>query len=74
MFKAKVVAKCLNQREGIDYIEIFSPIVKYTSTRILLSLGSHFDFELERLDVETSFLHGNLDEKLYMVQLKDYEQ
>lgn len=69
-----MVAKGFNQRGGIDYNEIFSLVVKYTSIRILLSIVSQFDFELEQLDVKTTFLHGNLDEKFYMVQPKDFTQ
>lgn len=73
-FKARLVAKGFNQREGIDYNEIFSPVVKYTSIRILLSIVSQYDFELEQLDVKTAFLHGNLDEKIFMSQPKGFEQ
>lgn len=40
----------------------------------MLSIVSQFDFELEQLDVKTTFLHGNLDEKIYMIQPKSFEQ
>lgn len=73
-YEASLVAKGFNQREGIDYNEIFYPVGKCTSIRILLSLVSQFDFELEQLDVKTAFLYGNLEEKIYMTQPKDFEQ
>ena len=47
--------------EGIDYHEIFSPLVKFVSICIVLALVALLDLELEQLDVKTSFLHGDLD-------------
>jgi hypothetical protein len=59
-YKATLVAKGSNQKEGIDYHEVFSPVVKHTSTRALLALVALFEMELEQMDVKTSFLHGEL--------------
>ena len=67
-YKARLVAKGYAQTERVDYNEVFSPVVKYSSIRILLALVAQLDLELVRMDVKTAFLHGDLDEEIYMNQ------
>ena len=67
-FKARLVVKGYSQRKGIDYVEIFSPIVKLTSIKILLSIFASENLHLEQMDVKTAFLHGDLDKEIYMQQ------
>ncbi|KAM1838444.1 hypothetical protein ACFX14_020106 [Malus domestica] len=71
-FKARLVAKGYAQKEGIDYNEIFSPVVKHSSIRIMLALVAQYDLELVQLDVKTAFLHGDLNEEIYMCQPDGY--
>ncbi|GKC60123.1 retrotransposon protein, putative, ty1-copia subclass [Tanacetum coccineum] len=73
-YKAGLVAHGFTQRAGIDYNEVFSPVVRHTSIRVILALTACKDYELEQLDVKTAFLHGNLEEVIYMRQPPGYEQ
>uniref|UniRef100_A0A2N9H6T1 Integrase catalytic domain-containing protein n=1 Tax=Fagus sylvatica TaxID=28930 RepID=A0A2N9H6T1_FAGSY len=66
-FKARLVAKGYSQRHGIDYDEVFSLVVRHTSIRAVLALVAHQNLELEQLDVKTAFLHGNLEEEIFMI-------
>jgi hypothetical protein len=67
-YKARLVTKGYSQKEGIDVHEIFSLVVKLVSICVLLALVALLDMELEQLDVKTTFLHGDLDEEIYMEQ------
>ena len=67
-YKARRVAKGFAQRKGKEYDEIFVSVVRHTCIRILLAIVAIHDLELEQLDVKTAFLHGDLDEDIYMVQ------
>ncbi|CAM8947754.1 unnamed protein product [Rhodiola kirilowii] len=67
-YKARLVG--FTQREGVNFNEIYSPVVKHRSIRIVLSIVAHCNLELEQLDVKTAFLYGSLDETIYMSQPK----
>jgi len=67
-YKVRLIAKGYAQKEGIDYNEIVSPVVKHSSIRIVLALVAQYDYELDQLDVKTAFLYGGLEEEIYMSQ------
>ena len=67
-YKARLVAKGYSQIPGIDFNDVFSPVVKLSSIRTLFSIVAREDYELEQLDVKTAFLHGDLEEDIYMEQ------
>lgn len=70
-FKARLVAKGFTQKDGIDFNEVFSPVVKHSCIRVLLAMVAMFDLELEELDVETYFLHGELKEQISITSWRD---
>ncbi|GKV38176.1 hypothetical protein SLEP1_g46114 [Rubroshorea leprosula] len=61
------------QQKVIDYDEIFSPAVKMPSIRAILALAASLNLEIEQLDVKTAFLHGDLEEEIYMKQPEGFE-
>ena len=72
-YKARLVVKGFSQKQGIDFDEIFSPVVKMSSIRVVLGLVASLDLELEQLDVKTAFLHGDLKEEIYMDQPEGFK-
>ncbi|KAE8683204.1 hypothetical protein F3Y22_tig00111213pilonHSYRG00462 [Hibiscus syriacus] len=73
-FKARLVAKVFSQQKGVDYDEIFSSVVRHTSIRAVLALVASWDLHLEQMDVKTAFLHGDLEEQIYMWQPEGFTQ
>ena len=70
--KARLVAQGYSQTAGVDYEEVFAPVVHAATIRTLLSFANSNNFEVHQMDVKTAFLHGVLDCDLYMEQPEGY--
>lgn len=66
--KARLVINGKSQQVGVDCDETFSPVVKPTTIRTVLSLVVSRSWPIHQLDVKNAFLHGNLNETIYMFQ------
>ena len=65
-YKARLVAKWYTQTYEIDYEETFALVAKMNAVRIIISLAAHFGWEMHWFDVKNVFLHGSLEEEVYM--------
>lgn len=71
-YKARLVAKGFSQREGVDYSETFSHVVKFDSIRTIILIAAVEDMHIIQFDVETAFLHGAIEEDIFMAQPKGF--
>lgn len=72
-YKARLVAKGYKQRYGLDYEDTFNPMVKEATIRLVLSFAVSKGWSLRQLYVQNTFLHGILEEEVYMLQPSGYE-
>ncbi|KAK9102913.1 hypothetical protein Sjap_020167 [Stephania japonica] len=67
-YKARLVAKGFKQVPGIDFDEVYSPVVKAATIRVILSLAVQFGWSLRQLDINNAFLNGSLSEEVFTNQ------
>lgn len=67
-YKARFVAKGFHQQPGVDYCETYSPIIKPTTVRIVLSSVISSGWPIRQIDIQNAFLHRTLSEEVFMTQ------
>ena len=67
-FKARLVAKGYVQKHGVDYDEVFAPVARIETIRLIIGLAALRGWKIHHLDVKTAFLHGDLKEEVYVSQ------
>ena len=72
-YKARLVVKGYAQKDGIDYGEVFSPVARMESIRILIAIAAQEEWELHHLDVKTAFLNGEIKEDIYISQPEGFK-
>ena len=70
--RARLVTQGFSQVEGVDYNKLFSPVVRFESMRLMLTLAALHNWYMTGVDVRTAYLYGKLDEKIYMHQPKGF--
>jgi hypothetical protein len=71
-YKARLVAKGYVQKQGIDYEEVFAPVARLDTVRLLLTMAANWGWEVHHLDEKTAFLNGGLVEDVYVSQPEGY--
>ena len=67
-YKARMVVEGYRQKESLDYFDTYSPVTRITSIRMLIALAAVHDLKIHQMDVNTTFLNGELEEEIYMEQ------
>lgn len=72
-YKCRLVAKGCSQKYGVNYIETFSPVTRYSTIRTVLALATEFKLHIHQLDVTAAYLYGDVDSDIYMEQPVGFE-
>jgi hypothetical protein len=72
-YKAIFVAPGFSQKEGIDYVDTFSPVVRYTSIRTVLVIVEVNKWKIHQMDMKRTFLNGEIEEEVYVEQPKGFQ-
>jgi Reverse transcriptase (RNA-dependent DNA polymerase) len=72
-YKACVVPKGYSQIAGLNFDEIFAPVVRIESVRALFAIAAFYGLYIPQIDAKTAFLNGDIDLELYITQIEGFE-
>lgn len=72
--KARIVAKGYVQKYGVDYEEVFAPVARIETVRLILALAGSYGWQVHHLDVKSAFLNGDLEEEVYVTQPEGFQR
>lgn len=73
-YKARLVAQGFSQKFGTDYDEVFAPVARSTTFKIMMAVAAKQGYQVKHFDVKTAFLYGKLEEEIFMKQPPGFEQ
>nr|GEU47645.1 hypothetical protein [Tanacetum cinerariifolium] len=73
-YRTRLVVKGYAQKRESNLMKYFPPVVRMTTIRVVMAMYVIYDLHLEQLDMKTTFLHGSLEEEIYMLQPEGFEQ
>ena len=71
-YKARLVAKGYRQKEGLDYFDTYSPVIRITSIQMLIAIVVLYNLDIHQMNVKAAFLNDELNEEIYMEQPKGF--
>lgn len=72
-YKAMLVVKGYAQEYGVDYTEVFAPVARMDTVRMIIAVAAQNGWGIHQLDVKSAFLHGELEEEVFVEQPQGYE-
>lgn len=70
--QARLIAKRFKKKKRVDFFDTYAPISKITIIRLIVTLTSFYKLEIRRINIKKNFLNGDLEEKIYVYQLKGF--